>query len=225
MTGSREGAQVVHEAIRDRLLSPEFPCLGARSALRRGTYEFGVYDELGTSDAARRLWGDLRAFTPRTHGDDAVFTTYIASFRQPADIGEREFEALLWQQLQLLHDIDRRCHAWDPRVSSDPHDGRFSFSVAGAAYFVVGLHPRSSRQARRFALPTLCFNPHAQFDVLRLTGRYARLRDRIRDRDQVLQGSINPMLRDFGDVSEAAQYSGRRTAPSWRCPLQTHRAG
>ena len=36
----------------------------------------------------------------------------------------------------------------------------------------------------------------------------------------VHEGDVNPMLTDFGDRSEAAQYSGRHVDGGWRCPFQ-----
>jgi len=37
-----------------------------------------------------------------------------------------------------------------------------------------------------------------------------------------VQGSLNPNLADFGERSEARQYSGREVEEHWRCPF--HRA-
>ena len=42
---------------------------------------------------------------------------------------------------------------WDPRVSDDPANPHFAFSVGGTAFFVVGLHPQASRIARRTPCP------------------------------------------------------------------------
>jgi FPC/CPF motif-containing protein YcgG len=84
---------------------------------------------------------------------------------------------------------------------------------------VVGLHPASSRFARRFAWPTLVFNAHHQFDRLRAEGRYDRMQEVIRSRELALQGDLNPNLGDFGSLSEARQYSGRPAEAGWRCPF------
>jgi hypothetical protein len=135
---------------------------------------------------------------------------------------ETEFEALLWQQLQALHDADAT-RGWAPSVSDRPEDPRFAFSFAGMAFFVVGLHPASSRLARRFGWPVLVFNPRAQFDRLREDGRYGGLRDRIRTREMALQGDLNPNLAEFGEASEARQYSGRAVESEWRCPFHRRR--
>ena len=134
-------------------------------------------------------------------------------------LDQQSFERLVWRQLQALHDLDRQDHGWDPTASPDTADPHFAFSVGGRAYFVVGLHAASSRWTRRFAWPTLVFNPHRQFDRLREQGKFERLRDQIRDRDRALQRTLNPMLSNFGEHSEARQYSGRRVEDDWRCPF------
>jgi uncharacterized protein len=115
---------------------------------------------------------------------------------------------------------DARYHAWDPRVVSDPADPQFSFSVAGTAYFVVGMHPQASRRARRFAWPALVFNAHEQFEQLRIAGTLPRLKQQIRQREITLDGTINANLNDYGRDSEAKQYSGRATGEDWKCPFR-----
>jgi FPC/CPF motif-containing protein YcgG len=134
-------------------------------------------------------------------------------------MSELEFEDLLWKQLRLLHEYDAAGFDWDPAVASDPRDPHFSFSFGGQALYVIGMHANSSRESRRFSLPTLIFNPHAQFDRLRANGKWKHMQETIRQRDLQLQGSINPMLTDFGVQSEARQYSGRVVAESWRAPF------
>jgi len=136
----------------------------------------------------------------------------------PSD--EAHFEALLWSTLQQLADHDSR--PWAAGYDDDPADPRFAFSFAGTSFFIVGLHAHSSRLSRRFAFPTLVFNPHDQFDRLRADGKYGRFRDVIRARDIALQGSLNPMVRDFGAASEAPQYSGRAVSDTWQCPFHRH---
>ena len=69
-------------------------------------------------------------------------------------------------------------------------------------------------------MPTLVFNLHAQFEQLRASGTFSRMRDRIRARDRALQGQINPMVSDHGTSSEARQYSGREVGPDWRAPFE-----
>ena len=212
----------IHLAFRAFVLAQDFSCLGAKSALHRGSYRLGVYPQMVSAAATAGLARDLCAFTLDQDGldGDDTFTTFVACFTGPAIAGEDEFEHLLWAQLQALHDLDRRYHPWDASVSADPADPAFSFSFAGRAYFVVGLHPASSRLARRFAWPALAFNAHHQFTRLRELGRYRHLQEVIRTRERRLQGSINPALSEFGIRSEARQYAGRAVDAAWRCPLR-----
>jgi len=86
-------------------------------------------------------------------------------------------------------------------------------------FFVIGLHPHASRLARRFSNPALVFNSHRQFEKLREDGRYWKIQAATRSREIDLQGSINPNLADFGEESEARQYSGRMVEADWRCPF------
>jgi FPC/CPF motif-containing protein YcgG len=104
-------------------------------------------------------------------------------------------------------------------VSSDPASPTFSFSFAGRAYFVVGLSPAGTRWARTFPWPLLAFNPHAQFEELRRTGQFERMQTVIRERDTQLEGDVNPNLANFGEHTEARQYSGREVGDDWRCPV------
>lgn len=60
---------------------------------------------------------------------------------------------------------------------------------------------------------------HEQFERLRADGRYDAMKETIRTRDEELAGDINPMLDEFGESSEASQYSGRAVGPDWDCPF------
>jgi FPC/CPF motif-containing protein YcgG len=139
-------------------------------------------------------------------------------FPDTPKLREIAFEKHLWALLQSLHEAD--CAEWDPHASKDPKEAKFAMSVGGSAYFIVGLHPGSSRLARRAPMAAVAFNPHEQFRRLKKDGLYARLKEAIRDRDIHLQGKTNPMLAEHGDVSEAAQYSGREVLADWKCPFQ-----
>jgi len=195
---------------------PDYPCLGARSVFRRDRATVRVYDELDAPATAQLLLQDLCEFASAVDLDEG-FASFVAIFRGPRIVDERHFERLLWSQLRQLHAADDA--PWSDEVSPDPDDEHFALSVAGNAYFVVGLHPMASRDARRAASPTLVFNLHEQFVALRASGHFPRMRDRIRDRDEQLQGSINPMVADQGEVSQARQYSGREVGPGWRAPF------
>jgi FPC/CPF motif-containing protein YcgG len=211
--------EYVHDSFRALVSNSRFSCVGAKAALGTGSYRAGLYERLGSAEAAAGLARDLFFFVEDQGELGGPFSTFVASFVEPTAVDEAAFERLLWEQLQRLHEEDRRHHGWNPFVSNDPEDPRFAFSFAGTAFFVVGLHPASSRFARRFAWPTLVFNAHHQFDKLRAEGRYGRMQEVIRARELALEGDLNPNLGDFGVLSEARQYSGRPAEPDWRCPF------
>jgi FPC/CPF motif-containing protein YcgG len=215
----------VHDSFRALVLNPAFSCVGARSAIRRENYRFGLYRRMGSPAATAGLARDLFDFARGQADLGDEFSTFVASFEGPTGVGEDKFEGLLWAQLQRLHEEDRRHHGYAHSVSPDPEDADFAFSFAERAFFVVGLHAASSRFARRFAWPTLVFNAHRQFERLREEGRYARLQEAIRRREHDLQGSLNPNLAEFGTVSEARQYSGRPAEPEWHCPFHAPASG
>jgi FPC/CPF motif-containing protein YcgG len=217
--------RVVHDSFRAHVLDPEFPCVGGKAAINHDTYRFGLYPEMDSTAATAGLAYDLWEYARERPTFETDYATYVASFVGPLVGDELLWENLLWSQLQNLHDLDRVHHSWDPTVSDDPEDAGFSFSFAGTAFFVVGLHPASSRRARRFAWPTLVFNAHAQFERLREQNQFERLRETVRARDYRLQGSLNPNLCDFGEASEARQYSGRAVEEGWRCPFSARPGG
>lgn len=220
----------IRDAFNTFVSDPRYPCLAARGLVERNRYRLAVCGPLGSPEATRALAPVLASFagdaTRATEGqtDGETLSALLAVFIGRPPNGEAAFERRLWTQLQQLHERDDPASSWDPAVSDDPEDPHFSFSFAGTALFVIGLHSYSSRAARRFEWPALVFNPHAQFERLRRDGHFDRLRDRIRARDRALQGTINPNLSDFGERSEARQYSGRDTsATAWTCPFHARK--
>jgi FPC/CPF motif-containing protein YcgG len=209
----------VHDNVVALVLNPQYSCLGAKSTVRQRSYRFGLYPRLGAPDSALALAHDLHLFVTEAPGIEGDFATFIASFESPPVADECVFERLLWDTLQQLRDLDAAHYRWAREVSSNPADPAFAFSFAETALFVVGLHAGSSRVTRRVAWPTLVFNPHSQFEGLRRSGRFARFRHVIREGERRLQGMPNPMSTDFGQQSEAAQYSGREVDSGWQCPF------
>lgn len=206
-----------HDAFQKHVTNADFPCVGAKASLNGNFYRYGFYDEVNSPAATAGLAHDLWNYAKDQATFGTNYATFVASFRGPKTMDEAEWESLLWSQLQSLHAIDRS--DWDGSVSSDPGESNFSFSFAGTAFFIVGLHQGASRLARRFAWPTMVFNVHAQFERLREEGLFERMQSTIRTRDLKLQGSLNPNLSDFGKQSEAKQYSGRPVEKEWKCPF------
>ena len=217
-------ARDIIEAVEEMVAHPEYPCLGARSVFRRDAATLVVLDDLSDTSGGGSL--DLLAAALARYVDEVDvegdLVSFVACFREPVPNHEREFEDLLWGALQHLHDQDDE--PWADGVAADPDSPHFAFSLSGTAFFVVGLHPNSSRVARRAPLPTLVFNLHEQFERLRADGRFDRMRDTIRRRDTDLQGSLNPMVRDHGEESEARQYAGRAVPDRWSAPFSATEA-
>ncbi len=212
------------DAFRHKIINPKFPCLGAKSALTRKRMDIHVACDItsGQNDAA--LYSKLALFTKRYRNNPKPFQTFVIIFEGPRTLCEKAFEQALWNRIQSLSNRDASAgHPRDPSVSADPSNSHFSLSFGGEAFFAVGLHPRSSRPARRFATPAIVFNLHAQFQQLRHLGQYEKLRSAILSRDLLFSGSENPMLSRHGEKSEARQYSGRRVAEDWVCPYRSRR--
>lgn len=200
------------------ILNEDHPCIMAQTVFRMGHVDYNEYSGFGTPRSVNKMLCDLENYINAYDFSDNQFSTFIATFPdERLGLTEREFEERLWRQLQFLHHSDD--YPWDPEVNPDPDDHDFSFSLKGRAFYIIGLHPNSSRIARRTPYPTLTFNLHFQFEKLREMKRFQHVKNRIRKRDTKLQGSVNPELEDFGKSSEAKQYSGRRVEENWKCPF------
>jgi FPC/CPF motif-containing protein YcgG len=217
------GLTDAHNQLRQQICGDSYPCTGAISVFAQDAYRFGLFPELGCDGAVRAVCHDLYEFCHEFPIMDDQLTTFIAMFRGPSIESEQHFEELLWSQLQAMHAIDSEFFAWDRSVDSSPQHNNFSFSIGGRAMFVIGMHPKASRLARTFRYPTMVFNLHAQFERLRTRGKFETMQQIIRAREIACQGSINPMLKNFGAGSEASQYSGRAVSDNWPCPFHAQR--
>ncbi len=204
--------------------SPEFPCVGAKSALARGTLKIVPARDLTSAWNDVAIHAELLEWAFQYSRDPGGLRSLAVVFEGPTDLTEAQFERWMWTRIQSFADKDVwRGQAYDSLVSPDPANPHFSLSFGGQAFFVVGLHPQSSRPARRFTRPAMVFNLHDQFERLREDGRYERMRDAIIMRDVALAGTPNPMLARHGETSEARQYSGRAVADDWDCPFRDPR--
>jgi len=202
-----------------------YPCTGAISAFSQHCYRFGLYPELASDSAVRAVCHDLYCFCHEFTSIDDQFITFVAMFRGPAIRSERNFEDLLWNQLQGMHALDSESFIWNKDVESDPTSHHFSYSIGGRSMFVIGMHPEASRLARTLPYPTQVFNLHEQFERLRARGKLEAMKQTIQAREMALQSSTNPMLADFGENSEARQYSGRAVSENWVCPFHARKKG
>jgi FPC/CPF motif-containing protein YcgG len=206
-------------AFRSFITDRSFPCVGAKAALKRDGMRFIVARDFRSGWDDLRIMPALLDLAASYRAEPELFQSLVVLFEAGAPRDEHRFEKGLWTRLQSLSDKDE----WlgqraDPRVSHDVDDPHFAMSFGGEAFFVVGLHPRASRPARRFEAAAMVFNLHDQFETLRAEGRYDKLRASILERDEAIAGSINPMLAQHGSISAARQYSGRAVEAGWRCP-------
>lgn len=208
------------EEYKEYIQNKEFPCVAARAALARQQVKYMVAEHLACPKDDTKILAFLYNFVEEYRQSDELFHSAVILFKGPDLPNEPLFDMLLWQRLQALSDLDARQHPYDNRVAPDPAAANFSFSLKEEAFFVIGLHPGSSRPARQFSYPALVFNPHAQFEQMRETEGYAKMQNIVRKRDLAYSGSINPMLTDYGTASEVYQYSGRQYDTNWTCPLK-----
>jgi FPC/CPF motif-containing protein YcgG len=212
---------ILAENFRNFIHQTDFPCVGAKSALAKGTLDVIIARDIRSNWDDRRIYDGITRIVENYREDRALFQSFAVIFEGPVTLDEKTFENFLWARAESLTNKD----TWlgssrDSRVSNDPDDPHFSLSFGEEAFFIVGLHPNASRPARRFERPVLVFNLHDQFEQLREQGRYERMRAKIIERDVALAGSVNPMLARHGTISEARQYSGRNVAESeWKCPF------
>jgi FPC/CPF motif-containing protein YcgG len=214
------GAPALEDGLTRLVEYPDFPCVGAKSALAQDNLAVvsarAIDNDADDARIHRRLVEWSRAAREKAEG----FRSLAVVFVGPTHLDERQFEARLWERLGALRALDRRGgHPHAAGFSPDPAAPDFALSFGGEAYFAVGLHPKASRPARRLAFPAIVFNLHSQFAALRAEGRYEKMRKVILARDEALAGSVNPMVARHGEVSEARQYSGRAVGEDWVCPM------
>jgi len=216
------------EQIIERFLSfinnTHFACIAARAASALNQIQCLVAGDMTSSENDAHILQFIYRFVNDYRASNELFHSVAIIFTAPEIDDEVTFDNLLWKRLQRLSDLDAVNYRYDERVSSDPSSPRFSFSLKEEAFFVIGLHPKSSRLMRQFEYPALVFNPHQQFQMLRQNNHYESMKKTVRKRDLKLSGSINPMLDDYGSSSEARQYSGREYSNGWKCPLHIKHA-
>lgn len=209
--------KMIKKDFEEFIIQKEHPCIMAQAVFLGKHLDFHVYSQFGSRETAVQILQDIRKYLQSYDEESDMVYSFIAAFKDRKTYTEEEFEQLLWQQLQLIHEEDNS--PWDRDVSEDPEAPNFSFSIGGKAFYMVGLHPNSSRKSRQAPYPAIAFNLHLQFENLRKKGRYEQVKQRIRDREIEQQGSLNPMLQDFNEGSEARQYSGRKVGEEWKCPF------
>ncbi len=208
----------VEAAIGDLLSRANYPCVAAQAAHRQAQHRVGLYAGFGSGASSAALGRDLRRFKEEQARTKAPYLSFWAVFDDPAPASEKDFEDAMWSELSRLSASTPEASRWDPKFSSDPEDGDFCFSFEGDAFFLVGMHPKSSRLARRFPFPAVIFNLYEQFEAL--GAGYEPMVKLNRERDRLFQGSVNPTVERWADKWESIQFSGRENPPDWKCPFR-----
>lgn len=208
--------EIIRKNFRKFIIKNDHPCIMAQTVFKQDLYKIHDYLNMNNEDSQKQVIRDIRKYIDSYDFENNQFQTFIAVFSQDKFPDELSFERAMWTFLFNLKDNDPE--SWDEEVSNDVSSEKFSYSLCGKAFYIVGMHQQSSRNSRSAPYPALVFNLHNQFEKLREMGAYEQVRNRIRKRDKSLQGTINPMVRDFGKRSEAAQYSGRKVSKKWECP-------
>lgn len=209
--------QKIDHQFKNFIVDKKHPCIMANTVFMMDNYHIKAYDDITSKEIIAPILADIEAYVDNYDFESNQFESLIFCFKNNNFETELAFEKALWTFLQRLHNNDDA--DWDENVSDDPNDSEFSFSVKGKAFFIIGMHPKSSRLSRQAPYCTVVFNLHWQFEKLREMGTYESFKKRIRKRDEALQGFINPVLRDFGTDSETKQYSGREVESTWKCPF------
>lgn len=214
--------QDVHQEIRSFILQKNYPCVAALQSVIRSDYVIGTYGRIGSGTYWHKLRADLINFLAVQKSTQARYLSFWAIFNDSSHTPstETDFEDKFWRELSHLSSEEERAVDWGTGHSPDPNDPSFCLSLHGERLFVVGLHPNSSRLARRFSRPAMVFNAFSQFEAFEQEGTYASLVRTIRRNDLKFQGSINPMVLAHGDRWESIQFSGRANPDTWKCPFQ-----
>lgn len=211
-------SNLIEQSFIEKILSDHFSCIGAKASIKNSSYEFCLLEKIADEESTRNLYESLKSFTQKRQELETHFASFIVCFEDHSEITPDQFEYLLWKQLYMLHQYDE--FEWDARVSHDINNPYFSFSIAGDAYFVIGMCPHHPRKCREFSYPVLVFNSHHQFKHLKKINLFEKIKKIVRSREIKYSGSVNPNAIDFGEQSEALQYSGLKATKDWKCPFR-----
>jgi len=139
----RPAADRLEKDLLERVGDAAFPCLGAKSALARGTLKVLACHSLCSTWDDLRIHRELLGWAIDYASQPEGLRSLAVVFEGPLDLDEAAFERAMWNRIQSFADKDHWLGLpYDARVSADPDDPHFSLSFGGEAFFVIGLHPR-----------------------------------------------------------------------------------
>lgn len=156
-------------------------CVMAQSAVADGNITVRSY-KITNQDSPEVIIRDLAEYIKVVEDNSMKFQAFIAVFSEEEFSSEIQFENSLWKFLNSLNQLDE--HLWGFNTSPDSKSLKFSFSLLTESFYIVAMHPNSSKYARSSPVPMIVFYLHSQFELSRDVGRYTRVRNLIRKRDR-----------------------------------------
>ncbi|MGE3973574.1 MAG: guanitoxin biosynthesis heme-dependent pre-guanitoxin N-hydroxylase GntA [Bdellovibrionales bacterium] len=218
--GSAYEVTRISQDIQNFVGQKNYPCVAAIQSTFRKDFRVGVYRDFGFGSSWSALRNDLQYFLREQQRSGSAYLTFWAVYLDTHEATEKDFENALWNELSSLTSEEDREADWSDKTRVDPKNKSFHFCLDGTSFFVVGLHPNSSRKACRFPHHALVFNVFSQFESLKASGSFDPLVQKIRERDLVFDGSVNPVAAQHAEVWESIQFSGKNNPSDWQCPFQ-----
>lgn len=209
----------MYRYMRDLIGQRNYPCVAAVQSVAQSDFQIHRSHGFGTG-ADRQATRDviLSFIESWKKRRSTTFALWVA-YPDCGALNEEQFEAAMWEELSALTSTSEADADWARGWSRDPSQRNFTLCIGGHAFFVVGLHPASSRKGRVFPFPVLIFNVFDQFRDLQAAGIYDAMVAKNRERDIKFSGSANPMAVEHGDTWESIQFSGRNNSGEWKCPF------
>src|SRR3954471_9705931 len=108
-------------SFRHFLQDPEFPCVGAKSALSRNQIKIVVARDITSGWDDLRIYPALLAFVSWYKRAPGLFRSFAVVFETPAILSEADFERHLWARVQSFSDKDTWLGLpYDERVKAHP---------------------------------------------------------------------------------------------------------
>ncbi len=124
-----------------------------------GNYQLGIYNEIADVETSRSLYKDLESFISLYDERGSSYTSFVAVFAKPSHILDGQFSKLLWNQLFILQQLNKRPFEIQKEVKINPDHESYSFNLLSKDFSALGMHSKSARQARRFDYPLMVFYP------------------------------------------------------------------
>ena len=198
-----------HEYFKSLVLSGNFACVGAISAVKSKKYAFCAYPDMTAPEIGEAVAHDILMYKKAFDVDHIMdkkgvsFVSFIAAFKEPVIPSQMDGVGALYTLLKNVHAADASHFGWATSASPDPKDKTFAYSVGGDAYFLPFMYKQSGSPARQSEIPMVVFNIHTVFAKLREVGAFESLKQMIHDR----QSWVHPNLADHGDNPEFVQYA------------------